>query len=288
MEIETTMAGLRQRLAERGRGGKIVLVPTMGALHAGHLALVDEARALAGEGGTVVVSIFVNPIQFGPGEDLQRYPRPFEDDCQLCRDHGVDLVFAPAPEEMYAGARSVSITENALSRSLCGATRPGHFDGVCTVVAKLFNLVQPRIAVFGKKDYQQLAVLRRMTCDLNFPVDIHAMETFREADGLAMSSRNVYLTAEQRAQAPALQGALQRARAAFAAGERRGTILLSLVRHHLRQKAPLGRVVYVEAVDMESLERADPLPELALIALAVTFGSTRLIDNVELAASPQR
>lgn len=262
----------------------IVLVPTMGALHAGHLELVREAGRLAGSAGRVAVSLFVNPLQFGPNEDLDRYPRTLEADLAGCQEAGADLVFAPPVEAMYWADRSVKIQESALSRVLCGASRPGHFDGVCTVVAKLFNLFQPHAAVFGKKDFQQLAIVRRLVRDLDFPVDLHGLETVREADGLAMSSRNRYLSAEERAQAPALRAALLRAQTAWTEGITGGANLRALVAEHLAAHAPLGRVDYIEVVDATTLEplaiaRQD---QHGLIATAVFFGRARLIDNIEL------
>lgn len=262
----------------------VVLVPTMGALHQGHLDLVREARLLAGESGQVAVSIFVNPLQFGPGEDLDRYPRTLESDVAGCREAGADLVFAPSNGEIYQADRSIQIIEQSLSKVLCGASRPGHFDGVCTVVAKLFNLVQPDAAVFGKKDFQQLAIIRRMVRDLDIPVTLHGMETVREADGLAMSSRNRYLTPEERAQAPALRSALQKAEAAWHTGITVATQLRHLVADHLATYAPLGRVDYIGLVDASTLEEKAVLPanEHHLIAVAVFFGGARLIDNIEL------
>lgn len=262
----------------------VVLVPTMGALHQGHLDLVREARRLAGESGQVVVSIFVNPLQFGPGEDLDRYPRTLESDVAGCREAGADLVFAPSNGEIYHADRSIQIIEQSLSKVLCGASRPGHFDGVCTVVAKLFNLVQPDAAVFGKKDFQQLAIIRRMVRDLDIPVTLHGMETVREADGLAMSSRNRYLTPEERAQAPALRSALQKAEAAWHTGITAASHLHHLVADHLATHAPLGRVDYIGLVDASTLGEKAVLPvnEHHLIAIAVFFGGARLIDNIEL------
>ena len=255
----------------------VVLVPTMGALHAGHLALVDRARKAAGATGLVVVSIFVNPTQFGPGEDLSKYPRPLPRDLALCREHGVDLVFHPGAPAMYVAGASIAVDEILLSTGLCGAARPGHFRGVCTVVAKLFNLVRPQAAVFGRKDYQQLAIIRRLVRDLNFPVKIIALDTVREPDGLALSSRNVYLTSPERAQAPALRRALL---AAAKSGERDPARLRAGITRALARDAPLARVDYVEIVDADTLQT--PAGQRALIAAAIFFGKTRLIDNIAL------
>ena len=256
----------------------------MGALHQGHLDLVREARRLAGDSGQVAVSIFVNPLQFGPGEDLDRYPRTLESDVAGCREAGADLVFAPSNSQVYHSDRSIQIIEQSLSKVLCGTSRPGHFDGVCTVVAKLFNLVQPDAAVFGKKDFQQLAIIRRMVRDLDIPVSLQGMETVREADGLAMSSRNRYLTPEERAQAPALRAALEKALAAWHMGIAEATRVRQLVADHLATHAPLGRVDYIGLVDASSLEAKAVLPanQHHLIAIAVFFGGARLIDNIEL------
>jgi pantoate--beta-alanine ligase len=262
----------------------VVLVPTMGALHAGHLALVDRARREAGSRGLVAVSIFVNPTQFGPHEDLSKYPRPLRRDLELCRRHGVDLVFHPDAASMYVPDASMSVDETLLSAGLCGAARPGHFRGVCTVVAKLFNIVRPEAAIFGRKDYQQLAIIQRMVRDLNFPVRIVAHETVREPDGLALSSRNVYLTPEQRAQAPALRRALLQAAADARAGERDPARLRHGIVRALTQEAPLARVDYMEMVDAENLQPAALRPngEAVLLAAAIFFGKTRLIDNILL------
>lgn len=267
----------------RRRAGRVIFVPTMGALHEGHAALVREARRLAGPEGRVAVSIFVNPLQFGPNEDFSRYPRTLEADLAICAAAGADLVFAPPVEEVYSADRSIQVSESRLSRVLCGASRPGHFDGVCTVVAKLFNLVQPDDAVFGKKDYQQLAILRRLVRDLDFPVQLHGLDTVREPDGLALSSRNRYLSAEERAQAPALQAALQAARTAWRSGVTDAEALLAGVRDHLATAAPLGRIDYVALVNRHTLEPQTQADAEGLFALAVFFGRTRLIDNLELA-----
>lgn len=269
----------------RKSAGKVLFVPTMGALHDGHATLVREARKMAGTEATVAASIFVNPLQFGPNEDFDRYPRTLEADLALCEAAGADMVFAPPVKEVYHPDRSIQILEKSLSKVLCGASRPGHFDGVCTVVAKLFNLVQPDEAVFGKKDYQQLAIIRRMVRDLDFPVIIHGIETVREADGLAMSSRNRYLSADERAQAPALRAALVKAHEAWRGGVTGAGRLLSLIREHLAAAAPLGREDYVSLVDQQTLQPLELARSGSLIALAVWFDKARLIDNIELGSS---
>jgi pantoate--beta-alanine ligase len=265
------------------RGVRCVFVPTMGALHEGHAALIRAAREIAGANGNVVVSVFVNPLQFGPGEDFTKYPRTLVEDLALCRDNGADMIFAPKSEELYPADRSIVLQETSLSQMLCGASRPGHFDGVCTVVAKLFNLVQCDDAVFGKKDFQQLAIIRRLARDLDFNVVLHAIDTVREPDGLAMSSRNRYLTPEERAQAPALYAALKLARDTWKnGGERDPVALVNLIKNHLQQHAPLGRVDYISAVDAVTLQPVSATTETVVIAAAVFFGSARLIDNIEL------
>lgn len=280
MTIFSTITAYRDwRTRQQGR---VVFVPTMGALHDGHLQLMRDARRIAGEGGRVVVSIFVNPLQFGPKEDFSKYPRELEADGEKCRSVGVDAIFAPTAEEMYPADRSVIVLETKLSRVLCGASRPGHFDGVCTVVLKLFNLVRADAAVFGKKDYQQLAIIRRMVRDLDVPVEIVGSETVREADGLAMSSRNRYLSPEERQQAPAIRQALLAARRRFTEGERDTAALIRAFRQHLQDEAPLHRVDYIECVDRDTLEPQDHASERSLLATAVFFDRTRLIDNLEL------
>ena len=256
----------------------VVLVPTMGALHEGHLALVRRARKLARTKGTVVASLFVNPTQFGPTEDLARYPRPFERDCSLLRKEGCDLLFAPPTADMYYPDRSISVIETKLSSVMCGASRPGHFDGVCLVVSKLFHLVQPDMAVFGEKDFQQLAILRRMVRDLNFPVVLEAHPTVREADGLAMSSRNSYLTKAERSQAPIIQQTFFLAEQKVRAGMASSAKLISWMRQKI-QSAPLAKIDYVAVVDPASLEPLPLLKPPLLLAAAVYFGKTRLIDN---------
>ncbi len=269
------------RAAVAGHGLPRVLVPTMGALHAGHLALVHRARELAGPAGTVVVSIFVNPIQFDRETDLAAYPRPLEADLTACREAGVDVVFAPDVAAMYDADRSVTVTESLLSRGLCGAARPGHFDGVCTVVLKLFLLSGCETAVFGDKDFQQLAVIRRMVRDLNVPVTLIGHPTVREADGLALSSRNVRLNAAQRADAPRLRQALVAARTAFHAGSRTPSELLETARAGIAASA-LARLDYLALVDAESLQTVARLERPALLATAVFYGEVRLIDHIRL------
>jgi pantoate--beta-alanine ligase len=279
MTLIETVSDLR---AWRKTAGHVVFVPTMGALHEGHATLVREARQLAGKDARVATSIFVNPLQFGPNEDFDRYPRTLEADMAMCEAAGADMIFAPAVREVYHADRSIKILETSLSQVLCGASRPEHFDGVCTVVAKLFNLVQPDEAVFGKKDYQQLAIIRRLVRDLDIPVVIHGIETVREPDGLAMSSRNRYLSPEERAEAPALRQALVAAREAWLGGVTDTSRLLSLMRDHLAEHARLGREDYIGLVDQETLQPLDIARNHSLIALAVCFGKARLIDNIEL------
>ena len=256
----------------------VVLVPTLGALHEGHLALIRRGRKRAGTKGTVVASVFVNPTQFGPKEDLARYPRPFDRDSALLRQEGCDVLFAPEAQDMDYPDRSITLIENKLSQVMCGAARPGHFDGVCLVVSKLFNLVQPDVAVFGEKDFQQLAILRRMVRDLNFPVELDAHPTVREPDGLAMSSRNGYLTQEERSQAPIIYETFLLAEQKVRAGTASATKLLNWMKQKI-QSAPLAKIDYVTVVDPMTLEPVAQLRPPLLLAAAVFFGKTRLIDN---------
>jgi pantoate--beta-alanine ligase len=266
-----------QRLVSM-RPRPLVLVPTMGALHEGHVALVRRAKTLAGSSGTTTASLFVNPAQFGPSEDFERYPRPFDRDSDLLERNGCDLLFAPAASDMYYADGSVQIVENTLSTVMCGASRPGHFSGVCTIVAKLFHLFDPDIAIFGAKDYQQFAIIRRMVRDLNFRVRLEAHPTVREPDGLALSSRNNYLNAEEREQAPIIQEVLQRAEKKVRAG--RGSVagLTEWMKTQI-ELAPLAHIDYAVAVDPENLQPAVRLRPPMLLAAAVFFGKTRLIDN---------
>ncbi len=229
----------------------------------------------------MAVSIFVNPLQFEPGADFERYPRPEEADEKHCRDAGVALLFRPVPNEMYFAERSVTVEESALSRTLCGESRPGHFEGVCTVVTKLFHLLAPDAAVFGEKDFQQLAIIRRMVRDLNFPIEIISVPTVREPDGLALSSRNQYLSAEERAQAPVLRAALLAAAEAFRGGEKSAARLVEQICRQIGAAAG-ARIDYVDAVDAETLQAQEMANANTLLAVAVYFGKTRLIDNLRL------
>ena len=281
MRIIRTSGEMQQTaLTLRAAGRRIGLVPTMGFLHAGHLSLVRLARARS---DAVILSLFVNPTQFGPREDLGSYPRDFARDAALCREADVDILFAPEAAEMYAPDASVYVTEEHLAAGLCGAARPGHFRGVCTVVAKLFNLCLPHVAVFGAKDAQQLRVIRRMTRDLNFPVEIVAGPTVREADGLALSSRNSYLSADERRQAPVLRRALDEAERLYRAGTRDAAALRNALQGIIAQ-APAARIDYIAVVDDETLAPVQTLTKPALVALAVYIGTTRLIDNTVLQA----
>jgi pantoate--beta-alanine ligase len=261
--------------------GSIGLVPTLGALHAGHLELIRRARA---ENNEVVVSIFVNPLQFGESEDFERYPRDFERDVSLLHAEQVDAVFVPDVAVMYPPGSTTTIRVGALDARYEGASRPEHFTGVATVVAKLFNICRPDRAYFGEKDYQQLTIIKRMVRDLNIPLDVVGVETVRDPDGLAISSRNVYLTADERDAAAVIPRALLLAQERFQAGERDGRVIVSLIRRILDDE-PLVRVEYIDVVDPSSLDSLDSIGAEARILVAVHCGSTRLIDNVRLSAS---
>ena len=271
-EVRKAVAGAR------AGGAKVGIVPTMGALHEGHMSLVRRSVA---DNGATIVSIFVNPTQFGPAEDLGKYPRPFEADCRACEAAGVTIVFAPEAAEMYGKDFSTYVEETKLSKGLCGASRPGHFRGVTTVVAKLFNIVGPDRAYFGQKDAQQAAVIKRMARDLDMGVEIVVMPIVREADGLAMSSRNAYLSAREREEAILLSRGLAEAERLFEGGERRAAALVEAVRKTIAQ-APDAKVDYIEAVDAETLERVEMIRGRTLLAVAVFVGKTRLIDNAVL------
>ncbi len=284
--LSTIAAARRRREADRREGRTVAFVPTMGFLHEGHLALVRRARKL---GEAVWVSIFVNPTQFGPGEDFERYPRDLERDAALLEVEGVDVLFAPTVEEMYPTKPVVQVGFSGLDAVLCGASRPGHFAGVGLVVARLFNIVEPHVAVFGQKDAQQALLIRRLVEDLSFPVRIEVAPTVREPDGLAMSSRNAYLSPEERAAAPVLYRALRAARAAILAGERDPLAVEALLRGRVESE-PLARLDYAACVDRQSLKRPERIDGPVLLALAAHLGSTRLIDNIPvdppLEASP--
>lgn len=275
MQVYTTIAEVRQ--VQQAHRGTLGFVPTMGFLHEGHLTLVRAAKS---ENERVAVSIFVNPTQFGPQEDFARYPRALERDLNLLRESGVDWVFAPSVEHMYPDGFQTYVTVERISEGLEGARRPGHFRGVATVVAKLFNIVQPDRAYFGQKDAQQVAVIRRMVHDLALPLMVIAVPTVREPDGLAMSSRNTYLSPEQRAAAPVLYRALSAARARYEGGERSPEKLREAMRTVLTTE-PLAVVDYVSAADNESLVELDaPSTRPILLSMAVFVGKTRLIDNL--------
>ncbi len=278
MKIITTIAEMQAQARSWQRDGlRIGMVPTMGYLHAGHISLVHVAKQHADH---CVVSIFVNPTQFGPSEDLARYPRDFERDCRLCQEAGVAVVFAPPPEKMYAPDYSTWVVEETLSGPLCGEKRPGHFRGVTSVVTKLFNAALPDVAVFGQKDAQQALVLQRMTRDLNFPIEIIVAPIVREPDGLAMSSRNVYLSPDERQRALSISQGLTRAAAAFAAGEHDAAALCGGVRAGI--EAAGGRVDYVEIRSRDTLAPLAKVDAPAVLAVAAFFGKTRLIDNLFL------
>jgi pantoate--beta-alanine ligase len=264
----------------RALGRRVGFVPTMGALHAGHIALVNEARARVGKTGCVAVSIFVNPTQFGPNEDFSRYPRDLDADLARCAEAGVDVVFAPDPEAMYPVGDQTRVRVSALAEPFCGPFRPGHFEGVATIVAKLFALVGPCTAVFGRKDYQQLRVISQMASDLFMPVDVVGLETVREPDGLAMSSRNRYLNAADRARARAIPLALSEAVRNWDKGERDVDRLLAGVRATVG--AAVDSIDYVDAREANRLRPVDAKAERVVIALAVRVGGARLIDNVVL------
>jgi pantoate--beta-alanine ligase len=274
VKILTTIMEARAQPNAKSR----VLVPTMGALHKAHGELIRVARQAAGQDGEVAVSIFVNPLQFEPGSDFERYPRPEKGDEEFCRNAGVDFLFRPSIEEVYSPDRSTFVEETSLSSRLESESRPGHFRGVCTVVAKLFNIVAPDAAVFGEKDFQQLAIVRRMVRDLNFNVDIIAVPTIREKDGLACSSRNQYLNPDEREQATVLYKALE---AAANAGKKSANDIAALARQVISE-APLARIDYVELVDAESLQPIEMAGPNSVLLLAVFLGKTRLIDNMRL------
>jgi len=273
--IHETRAACREA---RAQGTRLGLVPTMGALHEGHLSLVRAAKAQC---DVVAVSIFVNPTQFGPNEDLAKYPRTFERDCDLLAKEEVDIVFAPTPEEMYPQEKITWVEVDELTNKLDGRSRPGHFRGVTTVVSKLFNIVQPDVAFFGQKDAAQLALIRRMVRDLNIPVEIVACPIVREPDGLAMSSRNAYLDADQRNQGLVLRRSLMQVESTFRCGDKNAASLVAVAKRVFADE-PQVRMDYFEIVDPETLEPVEKIAGRTLCAVAAYVGSTRLIDNVVL------
>lgn len=281
MQVVRTRDELREKLnGVRAEGRRIAFVPTMGYLHEGHLRLVDRAREL---GDVVVLSIFVNPLQFGPSEDLASYPRDFDRDARLAEARGVDFLFAPSVEEMYPDGRPrVTVVAPAMSDRLCGRYRPGHFEGVLTVVNKLFNIVGPDAAVFGRKDFQQFVLVRRMVEDLDMRVTVHALPTVREPDGLAMSSRNTYLSPEERNRALVLYRSLSTALQAYRAGERSAANLIETARAVISTE-PDVKLQYLELVDARTLDSVESAKPGDVLAIAAFVGRTRLIDNIELA-----
>ena len=279
MKIIRKIAELRTEIARLRREGKrIALVPTMGYFHAGHLSLMKVASEKA---DVLVVSLFVNPTQFAPSEDLDQYPRDFDRDERLAREHGTNILFYPEVAEMYPDKQYTYIITEELAGILCGKYRPTHFRGVTTIVAKLFNIVLPDLAVFGQKDHQQAIIIRRMVEDLNFPVEIVVAPIVREADGLAMSSRNVYLSTAERRDAPRIQQALQGARTAVEAGERSADKIRTLIRTAIEQ-SDLAKLQYIEIVNDRDLASQERIEAGTFAAVAVYYGKTRLIDNIYL------
>ncbi|MBT1166508.1 pantoate--beta-alanine ligase [Bifidobacterium simiarum] len=275
-KVVHTIAEVREAVkAWKSQGLSVGLVPTMGFLHEGHRSLIEKAVA---QNDRVVVSDFVNPVQFGPNEDLEAYPRDLDRDSKLVSGAGANLLFNPSPEEMYYPNRTTAITMATITEELCGKSRPVHFGGVCTVVAKLFNIVTPNRAYFGQKDAQQLLVIKRMVRDLNFDIEIVGCPIIREADGLAKSSRNTYLNPAERAAAPILHKALEAGRALAESGEKSAEAIKAKVREVLATE-PLADPEYVEVVDLENVHPVATLDQPVLVAIAVRIGKTRLIDN---------
>ena len=275
MKKVKTIAEVRQQIKEwRKDGLSIGFVPTMGYLHEGHQSLINRAS----ENNRVVVSIFVNPMQFGPKEDLANYPRDMESDSRLCEANGVDLIFHPEPEEMYETDFCSYVDMSVLTEELCGLSRPIHFRGVCTVVAKLFNIITPDRAYFGEKDAQQLAIMKRMVRDLNYNIEICGCPIIREKDGLAKSSRNTYLNKEERKAALVLSSSIQLGKKLLAEGEKDTAVLLKVMKEYI-DKEPLARIDYLKAVDAVSLQQVEKMEQTVLVAMAVMIGKTRLIDN---------
>ena len=284
MEVAKTIESVRSIVkAARGKGKKIGLVPTMGALHIGHISLIEAAVKQC---DFVVVSIFVNPAQFGPGEDFEKYPRPIDADLEICRKAGVDVVFAPTPEQMYSSENITWVNVEKLTEPLCGRFRPGHFRGVTTVCAKLFNIVAPDIAFFGQKDAQQAIVIKRMVADLNMPLEIVVCPTVRESDGLAVSSRNKYLTGQQKKDATLIHKSLQKCQEMIDAGITDSQAIITEMRKILSRATSI-KIEYVSIVDAETLQSIGRITGKVLAAVAVRIGSARLIDNILVDVSNQ-
>ncbi|HUT46336.1 MAG TPA: pantoate--beta-alanine ligase [Sedimentisphaerales bacterium] len=284
MEVAKTIEEVRNLVnAARSEGRKIGLVPTMGALHIGHISLIEAAVKNC---DFVIVSIFVNPAQFGPGEDFEKYPRPLEADLEMCKKAGVDVVFAPEPEQMYPTENITWVTVEKLTERLCGRSRPKHFRGVTTVCAKLFNIVAPDAAYFGQKDAQQVIVIKRMVADLNMPLEIVTCPTVREANGLAVSSRNQYLTAQQKKDAANIYKSLQTCRRMIDASTTETHQIIAEMQKILQQ-IPSGQIEYISIVDAETLESIEKIAGKVLTAVAVKIGPARLIDNILVDAGKQ-
>ena len=257
----------------------VVLVPTMGALHEGHRKLIREGSTLKTDNVTLIVSIYINPIQFNDAVDLEKYPRTIDEDYKMCEEEGVDIIFMPSDSEMYPSRPLVNVTETSLSKGLCGSKRPGHFDGVCTVVTKLFNLIKPNYAVFGKKDYQQLSVIRQLVKDLNYDIKIVAVDTQREVNGLAISSRNQQLTTKEKEKSAVIYKALN----AMAKSSRTvSSEIIDLGKSILEEESKCIHIDYIEVVDRTNLNKLEIIDRPALAAIAVKVGKTRLIDNIEI------
>lgn len=283
MKITEYIDPLRENIDKAREEGKtIVLIPTMGFLHYGHLSMVEAARQNDEdhENTYIVMSIFVNPLQFGPNEDFERYPRDLTKDSRLAQEAGVDMLFAPSVEEMYPEGQSLTtVSVSKITDILCGASRPGHFQGVTTVVAKLFNIVLPDAALFGQKDYQQFIVIRQMVKDMNIPVKLYAVPTVRESDGLALSSRNAYLAEEERKQAPVLFQALQTGASMITHGESNPELVKQKIKEMISEQTE-AKIDYVEILKADNLGSISEIEEKVVIAAAVYFGATRLIDNI--------
>jgi pantoate--beta-alanine ligase len=282
MKVAKTIKSVRTLVsAARDAARTIGFVPTMGALHEGHISLIERS---GGNGDFIVVSIFVNPTQFGPKEDLAKYPRPLRKDLQICKSYGVDVVFVPGVKEMYGSGNLTWVNVDKLAEPLCGRFRPGHFRGVATVCAKLFNIVIPDVAYFGQKDAQQLAVIKRMVADLDFPLKVVACPTVRAADGLALSSRNQYLSVEQRRDATCIYRSLCASRKMIKAGVTNPKTITAHIRKILNAAGALSSIDYVSIVDSETLQDVGCITGRVLVAVAARFGSTRLIDNLTVDA----